>query len=236
MYNRIVTEPCKVIRGASALSLKNNWMMCITAFLLMTILSGILIMPSGEPQTLGEALKVLILSLYGLVVTGPFTYGISKIMLMVSRGQSASVMNVFDGFSKLFKTMGLLLYMTLFICLWSLLFIIPGIIAAIRYSMAFYIMIDNPDYSIRQCIEESKALMKGNVLKYVILQISFIGWILLTSLVSAAIISATTLIMPAVFAEYISMIGTFVISIPVSVYITMASAKFYDLTKPNFIS
>ena len=234
MNNRIVMEPSKVIRGASWMSLKNNWMMCITAFLLMTILSGTMLLPSGDIDET-NAIFVLILSLYGLVVTGPFTYGISVIMLRVSRGQSASVMNIFDGFTKVFKTLGLLLYITLFVCLWSLLFIIPGLIAAVRYSMAFYVMIDNPDYSIKQCVDESKNLMRGNVWKFIVLQFSFIGWILLTAAASGLILSVIVLFMPTAIATIVMESGAMIISIPVSVYITQASAKFYDLTKPNFI-
>ncbi|MPN61797.1 hypothetical protein SDC9_209541 [bioreactor metagenome] len=69
--------------------------------------------------------------------------------------------------------------MTIFVILWSLLLIVPGIIAAIRYSMCFYILADNPDIGIMEALNESKRMMRGNKWKYFCLNLSFIGWGLL---------------------------------------------------------
>ena len=60
--------------------------------------------------------------------------------------------------------------------LWSLLFIIPGIIKHYSYSMAFYIMADHPEYTWQQCLAESERLMKGHKMQYFCLQCSFLGW------------------------------------------------------------
>lgn len=68
----------------------------------------------------------------------------------------------------------------LLIVLWTLLFIIPGLIAAYRYAMAFYILADNPDMGIFEIIGESKRMMAGNKLKFFLLQFSFIGWAILS--------------------------------------------------------
>ena len=57
--------------------------------------------------------------------------------------------------------------------LWSLLFVVPGIIAAIRYSLSFFILADNPDIKARDAIEKSKQMMKGKKLKYCIVSICF---------------------------------------------------------------
>jgi uncharacterized membrane protein len=65
---------------------------------------------------------------------------------------------------------------------WLLLFIIPGIIAGIRYSQAYFIKIDNPHMLSFEAINESKRLMKGNKWKYFCLGFSFIGWTLLSLL------------------------------------------------------
>ncbi len=66
--------------------------------------------------------------------------------------------------------------------LWSLLLIIPGIIKSLSYSMTYFISKDHPEYTINECIEESMRIMKGNKWRLFILQLSFIGWILLTIL------------------------------------------------------
>ena len=70
--------------------------------------------------------------------------------------------------------------MCLFIMLWSCLCYIPGIIAMLRYSQAFYILAEDPNKGIRQCVNESKELMSGHLWEFFVLQLSFILWYLLT--------------------------------------------------------
>jgi hypothetical protein len=69
--------------------------------------------------------------------------------------------------------------MSIFIILWSLLLLIPGIIAAFRYSLCFYILADHPEMGIMEVLNESKRMMKGNKWKMFCLNISFIGWAIL---------------------------------------------------------
>ena len=72
------------------------------------------------------------------------------------------------------------LLVTLYTVLWMLLFIIPGIVAAFRYSMTFYILAENPELSASEAINRSKELMDGNKWRFFCLGASFIGWIILT--------------------------------------------------------
>jgi uncharacterized membrane protein len=69
--------------------------------------------------------------------------------------------------------------MLLFVILWALLLIVPGIIAAISYSMTFYIMADNKEMSAQDAIRKSKVLMTGNKYRYFCLGCRFIGWFIL---------------------------------------------------------
>ena len=71
--------------------------------------------------------------------------------------------------------------MDLFIFLWTMLFIIPGIIASLAYSQTIYIMLDHPDMSALDAIRASKQLMKGHKWEYFVLGLSFIGWSILSS-------------------------------------------------------
>ena len=66
--------------------------------------------------------------------------------------------------------------------LWSLLFVIPGIIATYSYSMSFYILRDNPDMDANAARKASIEMMKGNKWKLFCLELSFIGWMLLSML------------------------------------------------------
>jgi len=86
---------------------------------------------------------------------------------------------LFSRFNCFGKAIGLSIVIGIKIWLWSLLFIIPGIIAWYRHSMAFYVMAEHPEIGVIDAIEESKRLMAGNKASLFILSLSFIGWRLL---------------------------------------------------------
>ena len=69
--------------------------------------------------------------------------------------------------------------MSLFTYLWALLFFIPGIVKALSYSMAPYILAENKGKSALECINESKEMTKGHKMELFVLGLSFIGWGLL---------------------------------------------------------
>ena len=108
--------------------------------------------------------------------------GLTLFFLKISRNEDVGIETLFQWFPKLFKAFGLNFMIQLFIFLWSLLLIIPGIIANIRYSMAYYIMLDNPEIGIMDAIRESKRITNGRKMDIFILCLSFIGWALLATL------------------------------------------------------
>ena len=67
----------------------------------------------------------------------------------------------------------------IFTCLWTLLLIVPGIIKAYSYSMTPYILVDNPELSVREAIRKSQQMMVGQKFNLFYLQLSFIGWFFL---------------------------------------------------------
>lgn len=98
------------------------------------------------------------------------TYGTPKIETLFSR------------FPMLGNALVLRLLMALKILLWSLLLIVPGIIAAYRYAMAPYLLAEHPDLTATEAIEQSKQLMDGHKARLFCLHLSFIGWYLLAAL------------------------------------------------------
>lgn len=108
------------------------------------------------------------------------------IFLALARGTNPEFMNMFDIFknSRLCGNSILLYILTaVYTTLWSLLFIIPGIIKALSYAMAPYILAENEYYMTPQdAIKESMRIMEGHKMDLFILELSFIGWILLTSI------------------------------------------------------
>ena len=89
---------------------------------------------------------------------------------------------MFSKFSNLGKCLLLNLAMWLLILAWSLLLIIPGIIAAYRYAMAPYIMAQNPDIGVMDAIGQSKELMRGHKGRLFWLDLTFVGWAVLSVL------------------------------------------------------
>jgi len=90
--------------------------------------------------------------------------------------------NLLDGFGLAGKLILLALVQGVFIFLWSLLFIIPGIIARYRYRMAKFLLLDHPDMGVMDCIRVSKQMMKGHKWECFVLELSFIGWALLAAI------------------------------------------------------
>jgi uncharacterized membrane protein len=74
-----------------------------------------------------------------------------------------------------------------YISLWSLLFVIPGIVKSFSYAMTEFLAVDHPDWSANQCISESRRLMKGNKLRLFLLYLSFAGWWLMVIFASALV-------------------------------------------------
>ena len=121
-------------------------------------------------------LLVFALSVMSSVVSA----GFAGVCLSVSRRQETGVAELFDTFGIFFKVFWLSVVTGVFIFLWSLLLVIPGIIAAYRYSMALFVLLDDPDKSVLQCIRESGALTRGHKWELFVLDLSFLGWDLLS--------------------------------------------------------
>ena len=117
-----------------------------------------------------------------LVVFGPLSLGMAGILLKVDRAETINFEEVFAGFNDFGRSLLAGVLTTLYIFLWSLLFLIPGIIAALSYSMTFFIMKENPQMSAEDAITASKNLMMGHKAELFELFISFIGWWILSML------------------------------------------------------
>jgi uncharacterized membrane protein len=117
--------------------------------------------------------------LVSLLISGAMTLGSVIFSLALSRNQNPKLELIFEGFKRFGVALAAYLLITLFIILWSLLFIIPGIIAGLSYSMTFFIIADNDSIKASEAIELSKKMMMGNKWKFFKLGIRFVGWGLL---------------------------------------------------------
>lgn len=120
----------------------------------------------------------IVSSLVGFAVI-PATVGICAYYLKFIRGEELSLDLLKKYYPFFIKLLLIDLLVFVFTLLWSLLLIIPGIIAAIGYSMSFFIAVDKEDLDAMETIKESKRIMNGHKFDYFVLQLSFIGWIIL---------------------------------------------------------
>ena len=118
----------------------------------------------------------------GLLLTGPLSLGMALVVRNVIRLQPVAFEQVFDGFKNFLNAFLLALLNAIFTALWSLLLIIPGIIASYSYRMSFYILADNPNMDANQARKTSIEMMRGNKWRLFCLDFSFIGWYLLCGL------------------------------------------------------
>lgn len=116
------------------------------------------------------------------LIGGAVSVGLCRYHLLLLDRQERSLRTLWTGFSSFGKALGVVFLSGLYTFLWTLLFIIPGIIASYRYSMALFVLAEDPSIGINEAITVSKQMMKGNKWRLFCLGFSFIGWSLLASL------------------------------------------------------
>ena len=161
----------------------------------------------------------VVLCASSLVIVGPIfvggalSLGLAYINLgLVRNGEKPSVAGLFTkGFAKetFWKTVGLYFFEALFVFLWSCLFVVPGIIKAYSYSMSYYILADHPEYTWSEAHKASIEMMKGKKAKLFFLELSFIGWMVLSAITFG------------------------ILELWVIPYISLAIANFYNENKPQ---
>lgn len=102
--------------------------------------------------------------------------GYAKFNLNLVDRTEAKIESLFTYFYNWKTTAATRFLKTLYCLLWSLLFIIPGIIASYSYAMTGYILAEHPELTASEAIERSKEMMSGNRFRLFCLHFSFIGW------------------------------------------------------------
>lgn len=193
----------KFFREAAWAQLKGNWKPAV----LFTLVYNLILCLTQAISSTSDYVSILI-SLFILI---PLGYGYNIAFLNFKRtGESVKMEQLFDGFKDYSRVVLTNILEAVYVFLWTMLLIIPGIIKAISYSQTTYILKDNPDLKNNAAIELSMAMMKGHKFDYFCLILSFIGWLLLCILTLG--------------------IGL----LWVSPYITTASANFYEYVKEDY--
>ncbi|MBE7090547.1 MAG: DUF975 family protein [Clostridiales bacterium] len=115
-----------------------------------------------------------------VIITPAFALSQAFVFIKTVRGSRPLARDAFYGFKGFWAAFKTTWLTALYVFLWSLLLIVPGIIKAISYSQALNIVADNPDIGARDAISRSKELMEGKKMQYFLLGLSFFGWIVLS--------------------------------------------------------
>jgi len=115
-----------------------------------------------------------------------FTAGYVRYTLLLSRGEHVNVMTVFESLGWFGKVFVIQLIRGVLIGLGLLFFTVPGFMLMYRYRLALFVMYDHPEMGPVQCLRESARLMHGNKNRFFRLDLTFLGWFILSEFVTAA--------------------------------------------------
>ncbi|OOM78024.1 DUF975 family protein [Clostridium sp. BL-8] len=203
---------CKRIKNDAISSLRGNWTVAIVSAIVynfIRVIGDVVSLPGGK-------LPITILT---IISDGIFIFGFTAIILHIIRGEQTEVSEIFIESKRFLKGLGMTLATGILTFLWTLLLIVPGIIAALKYSMTFYIWVDNPNIGISEAIDKSIEMTNGHRWDVFKLYLSFIGWFIL-------ILILTFIVEKLNFKYYmlISSIGM----IPLGLYVQVSMAVFYN--------
>ena len=162
--------------------LRGKWAVAIATVLVANILidSDVMYKVSEKFGLIGLSISCSLISLF---LGGVISVGLCKFLLdMTTKREEPRFETLFSQFNIYLKTLGLNILITLSECIGTILFIVPGIIVGLMFSQSYYILSEDPSKSITQCIKESVDMMNGHKWDLFYLELTFIGWWLLTAI------------------------------------------------------
>ena len=186
------------IRARARENLRDNWGVSVAAAFVAAIF-GALVASSGNvievtkqiteevSPRIGAILGMIVsaisaVSIVKLVLGGVVQLGYTRFLLKQHDGGSFEVKDLFSQFDRFTVGFLQLFLRNLFIVLWTLLLIVPGIIKGFSYAMTPFILADHPELTAKQAIDRSMQLMDGHKWELFVLGLTFIGWELLNAL------------------------------------------------------
>ncbi|WP_313489549.1 DUF975 family protein [Exiguobacterium sp.] len=165
------------LKKAAKESLSGRWGFAVLAFLLFSIIQGVPNLFGSDIDEPSSSID-LVVSLVSILLI-PVGVGWTWIAMSIARGEETKVTDLFEPYGMFLKVVGLAIVQFIFIALWTLLLIIPGIIKSFSYLLTYYILRDEPSIGILEAITRSRQLMDGHKMEAFLLFLSFIGWALL---------------------------------------------------------
>jgi len=177
-------EPLATTAAYAAISFVASFVFSFIIGILMIPIATLIValaMPAGEDASLLSTLTEAISSIFswGLgLLLAPLTIGFFSYFLSLAKNdENKNILNIFEGYKKAFGTSVLAVFLKgVYTFLWTLVFIVPGIIKSYAYAMTEYIIADDPSVSASEAIKKSQEMMNGHKWEFCVLQLSFLGW------------------------------------------------------------
>ena len=122
----------------------------------------------------------MVVYFYSLLFSGVFRLGEALYTLTYIRNKRIEYRAITEAFGLYLKALWVYVIQIIIVAFWSIFFIVPGLIAAINFSQAFYILADDPHKGVLQILAESKMMMSGNKLSYVRLILYYVPYLMLS--------------------------------------------------------
>ena len=166
----------KEILLEARLSLKNKWSMSILVSLSYALFFFITQFLAKTGTFIKEQyINDIIIIFLQLILVGPFILGLSKYFLEIFRNENPAYKTMYSGFNDFKRALITYLLTYVFIVARIFLLIIPAFIAALNYSLAYYILIDNPELNPNEAILKSKKMMYGHKKQLFFLNLRYLG-------------------------------------------------------------
>ena len=191
------------IRRKAREHLKSNWALSIGVAAVACLLGGLLIGTSFLPNiqfspsrefsllfpftwqvtdTIRITIKSGLPSLAAFLIGGVLQLGYARFLLKQHDGKELDFNDLFSQFDRYGTGFAQHFLRTLYTFLWSLLLIVPGIVAALSYAMTPFILEEHPELTASEAIARSKELMDGHKMDLFLLDLTFLGWAILAAL------------------------------------------------------
>ena len=169
----------KEIKDAALAALKGKWgnYCCIT--LIYSLITGIISNIASLLVKVDVIIGTICCILICLALLPPFGYSLTVVFLKAYRGIDSKIADLFNGYKDFLRIVLTMLLKCIYILLWSLLLVVPGIVKTISYAMTEFVLNDNPDLKYDKAISRSSQLMRGHKMDYFLFALSFIGWAIL---------------------------------------------------------
>lgn len=188
----------KGIRATARRNLSGKWGISIGVAVVACLLGGLVTGQTFLPDvtreleesrdliSVGSVLRISVtgglLGFAAFLIGGTIELGYARFLLKQHDGQDIAFNDLFSQFHRFGQGFAQHFLRVLYVFLWMLLLIIPGFIKSYSYSMTPFIMAENPDLSASEAINRSKAMMDGHKLELFVLNLTFLGWMILCAM------------------------------------------------------